>query len=92
MAVIASRGYTDGMDANEQRIVSNPAVCGGQPCFRGSRVPIHVVLEFLGAGDSVDEVLREYPQLGRDDILAAIAYAARLAREETEAVSGPPAA
>lgn len=80
------------MVANEQRIVSNPAVCGGQPCFRGSRVPVHLVLEFLAAGESMEDVLREYPQLSRDDILAAIAYAARLAREETDSVNNTPAA
>jgi len=71
------------MLAEQQRIVSDPSICGGQPCFRGTRVPIHVVLEFLSAGDSPEDVLREYPQLSRDDLLAAMAYAARLAREET---------
>ena len=65
-----------------ERITSNPAVRGGQPCTRGTRVPVHVLLDFLSAGDSVDDVLRAYPQLTRDDVYAALVYAARLAREE----------
>jgi len=80
------------MGGNEQRIVSNPGLCGGQPCFRGTRVPVHLVLDFLAAGDSVEDVLAEYPQLSRDDVLAAIAYAARLAREETEPAGNSSAA
>lgn len=67
-----------------QRIVSDPAICGGQPCIRGTRVPVHVVLDFLAAGDSVEALLREYPQLCREDIQAALAYAARVTREEWE--------
>ena len=69
------------------RITSDPKVCGGQPALRGTRVPVHVVLGFLAAGDSVDDVLREYPQLTRADIRAALDYAARLAREENEPVT-----
>jgi uncharacterized protein (DUF433 family) len=68
------------------RITSNPNVCGGQACIRGTRVPVHVVLDFLGAGDSVDDLLREYPQLERDDIHAALTYAARLTRDEPVAL------
>jgi uncharacterized protein (DUF433 family) len=49
-------------------------------------VPVYVVLDFLAAGNSVDEILAEYPQLGREDVLAAVEYAAMLAREEIETV------
>ena len=49
-------------------------------------MPVHVVLDFLAAGDTVDDVLREYPQLTREDIQAALSYAARLAREESSAL------
>jgi uncharacterized protein (DUF433 family) len=61
----------------QQRIISIPGSCAGQPRFRGTRTPVHVVLDFLAAGDSIEDVLREYPQLRHEDILAAIAYAAR---------------
>ena len=76
---------------DQQRIISAPGICGGQPCFRGTRTPVHVVLDFLAAGDSIEDVLREYPQLRREDILAAIAYAARLAREEIDSSTAPAA-
>lgn len=49
------------------------------------------MLDFLAAGDSIEDVLREYPQLRREDILAAIAYAARLAREEIDSSTAPAA-
>ncbi|MFH0899217.1 MAG: DUF433 domain-containing protein [Pseudomonadota bacterium] len=80
------------MSTNEQRIASNPAICGGQPHIRGTRVPVHVLLGFLAAGDSIEEILREYPQLERADVLAALAFAARLAREEIEPLTDTHAA
>jgi uncharacterized protein (DUF433 family) len=59
------------------RITVEPGKCGGKPCIRGHRMRVIDVLELLGAGASYDEVLREYPFLEREDILAAITYAAR---------------
>jgi len=49
---------------------------GGRPCIRGMRLTVGVIVGQLGAGHSVDEVLREYPYLEKDDIQAALAYAA----------------
>ena len=66
----------------EPTIVSDPNVCGGQAIFRGTRIPVYVVLDYLGAGNSIDKVVSEYPELTRDSILAALAYAAALARDE----------
>lgn len=66
----------------ETPITSDPAVCGGQAIFRGTRIPVHVVLEYLSAGNTIDEVLQEYPELTRDAIHAGLAYAASLARDE----------
>jgi uncharacterized protein (DUF433 family) len=62
----------------EDRIVINPAVCNGRPVIRGTRITAQTVLEFLGAGDSIDEVLEEYPMLTREDVLACIQYSSRL--------------
>ncbi len=73
----------------EARIMADPNICGGQPCIRGTRVPVHVVLDYLAAGDTIDAILASFPQLSRDDVLAALAYAARLAREEIAPI--PPA-
>ena len=58
------------------RITINPEQCGGRPCLRGLRIRVSDVLAYLAAGDSYDEILEAHPDLVRDDILAAIAYAA----------------
>jgi len=62
----------------QQRIVVNPEVCGGQPTIAGTRIAASTVLGFLSAGDSVDDILAEYPTLTREDVLACIAYSAKL--------------
>lgn len=58
------------------RITVENGKCGGRPCIRGQRIRVADVLELLGSGASVDEILRDYPSLEREDILAAIDYAA----------------
>ena len=70
----------DHMDLRD-RITTDPAVCHGQACISGTRVPVAVVLDNLAAGLSGEEILLEYPGLQPDDIKATIAYAADLARE-----------
>jgi uncharacterized protein (DUF433 family) len=57
----------------EERIVISPDVCNGRPVIRGTRITVQTVLEFLGAGDSIEEVLEEYPSLTREDVLACSA-------------------
>lgn len=64
-----------------ERIVVNPEVCHGQACIRRTRVLVAVVLDNFAEGISVDEILRSYPSLTADDVHAAMAYAAELARE-----------
>lgn len=59
-----------------ERITSDPAVCHGQPTIRGMRYPVENVLELLSAGMSIDEVLADYPDLERDDVLAALEFGA----------------
>ncbi len=58
------------------RITINPEQCGGRPCLRGLRIRVSDVLAYLAAGDSYEEILEAHPDLVREDILAAIAYAA----------------
>jgi uncharacterized protein (DUF433 family) len=58
------------------RITHDPAVMGGRPCLRGMRVTVGTIVGLLGAGRSADEILREYPYFEKDDIQAALAYAA----------------
>jgi uncharacterized protein (DUF433 family) len=58
--------------------VIDPDICNGSPTIEGTRIAVRTILEFLSAGDTVDEVLAEYPTLTRDDVLASIEYSARL--------------
>jgi uncharacterized protein (DUF433 family) len=58
------------------RIVSDPAVCHGQPTVRGLRYPVESLLELLSSGMTIEEVLADYPDLGRDDLLAALEFGA----------------
>jgi uncharacterized protein (DUF433 family) len=58
------------------RITVEEGQCGGRPCIRGQRLRVSDVLELLGAGASYDEILKDYPFLEHEDILAAIDYAA----------------
>lgn len=59
-----------------ERITSDPAVCHGQPTVRGLRFPVETLLELLSAGMTIEEVLADYPDLERDDLLAALEYGA----------------
>ena len=61
-----------------ERITLNPDICNGRPVVRGTRITVQTVLEFLAAGDSVDDVLAEYPDLTREDVQACLNYASRL--------------
>lgn len=63
------------------RISIDPAVCGGKPCIKGTRIWVSLVLDLLASGMSEVEVRAEYPQLTHEDILAAIAYGAEASRE-----------
>jgi uncharacterized protein (DUF433 family) len=63
------------------RITINPDVCFGKPCIRGHRIWVSLILDFLASGQSVEEILSEYPDLEAADILACIAYGAERARE-----------
>ncbi len=62
------------------RITIDPDVCHGKPCIRGLRYPVESVLELLGSGMSSEEILGDYPDLEREDILAVLVYATRLAQ------------
>jgi uncharacterized protein (DUF433 family) len=62
-----------------ERITSEEGKCGGRPCIRGYRIRVTDVLELLAAGSTIDEILADYPFLEREDVFAAIQYAARQA-------------
>jgi uncharacterized protein (DUF433 family) len=68
------------MDTLLSRITIDPAVCHGKPCVRGLRYPVETLLELLSSGMTIDEILADYEDLERDDLLAVLAFAAQLAR------------
>ena len=65
----------------QERIQSDPQIAHGQACIKGTRVPVAVVLDNLAAGKTQADILNSYPSLAREDIQAAMAYAAEIARE-----------
>ncbi len=67
-----------------RKIVIDPAICNGLPTIEGTRIAARTVLGFLSAGDSIEDVLEEYPTLTRDDVLACLAYATRLMNNRFE--------
>jgi uncharacterized protein (DUF433 family) len=62
------------------RITIDPDICHGRPTLRGLRYPVEMVLDLLSSGMTPEEILDDYEDLERDDIFAALAYAARIAR------------
>jgi len=86
-------GYNErAMATVHARIEINPAVMTGKPVIRGTRVPVELLLRKLGEGATEDELLEAYPNLEREDIRAAVAYAADIVAREDLVVSSPPAA
>jgi uncharacterized protein (DUF433 family) len=73
------------------RISIDPAVCGGKPCIKGTRIWVSLVLDLLATGMTEAELRAEYPALTHEDILAAIAYGAEAARERIIPVPVEPA-
>ena len=71
-----------------ERITQDPEVMGGKPCIRGMRVTVGMIVGQIGAGRSVEELLRDYPYLERDDVLEALRYAAWRAQEREVALTG----
>jgi uncharacterized protein (DUF433 family) len=76
-------------DFLHERIVRDPQICGGEPVFRGTRVTLRTVLASLADGDSVEEILADFPSLKADDIRAAISFAAASAEEDLPVPASP---
>jgi uncharacterized protein (DUF433 family) len=70
-----------------RRITANPSIFGGKPIVRGLRISVESILNLLAQGESFDDLLDDYPDLERDDLLACLAYAhAAIAHDTLEAV------
>ncbi len=64
-----------------QRITLDPEKCFGKPCIRGLRIPVASILSYLSSGMTIEEILAEWPELEREDILEALGYAAWVMEE-----------
>ncbi len=73
------------------RITVDPNVCHGQPCVKGTRIMVWLVLNYLASGDSVEDILASYPGLTPEDIRACLAYAAETTRETVVTIDVRPA-
>jgi len=66
------------METLTDLITIDPNICHGKPCIRGLRYPVEMILELLSSGMMIDEILEDYEDLKREDILAALSFATRL--------------
>ncbi|MEL6824389.1 MAG: DUF433 domain-containing protein, partial [Calditrichota bacterium] len=57
-----------------ERISIDPNIYHGQACIKGTRIPVHQIIRMLAAGDSIDQLIVEYPSLKREDILACLSH------------------
>jgi uncharacterized protein (DUF433 family) len=75
-------GAAGNLKSNQDRIIRDPKICGGEPVFKGTRVTLRTVLASLADGDSAEEILSDFPSLKAEDIQAAITFAAASAEED----------
>ncbi|MFN5515447.1 MAG: DUF433 domain-containing protein [Cyanobacteriota bacterium] len=61
----------------QDRIIINPEICNGKPTIAGTRITAQTIIEFLGAGDSPEDILEDYPTLTKEDIYACMQFAAK---------------
>lgn len=65
-----------------ERIVSDPDILLGKPTIKGTRISVELILGWMGQGWTIEQLLQAYPHLGREDILAALVFAAEMMRDE----------
>ena len=73
------------------RISVDPKVCFGKPCVKNTRIWVSLILDYLAAGESIETILKAYPHLKKEDILACIAYGAAMSRENIVEIKIPAA-
>jgi len=64
------------------RIIVDPKIMVGKPIIKGTRIPVEQILRLLGQGLTIEQILKDYPHITKDDILAAILYAAKITSKE----------
>ncbi len=68
------------------RILSDPDICHGKPCIKGTRIPVYLIVSLIAEGEGVESIMKDYPSLTHEDIKAAINYAAKLCEYEAHAL------
>lgn len=63
------------MDKFKNRITIDPEICHGKPCIRGMRWPVEVIIDMLGSGMSIEQILEDHNELEKEDILASLNFA-----------------
>jgi uncharacterized protein (DUF433 family) len=77
------------MQTELARVTIDPGICDGKPCIRGLRYPVEMLVELLSSGMTIEEILSDYGDLEREDLLAALAFATRLSRIKRAEPTGP---
>ena len=67
---------------NIERITVDEKICGGEPCIKGTRIPVHIILSHLAAGETFQTIIENFPGLTEQDIQACLQYAAYLSTEK----------
>ncbi|HVT61815.1 MAG TPA: DUF433 domain-containing protein [Thermoanaerobaculia bacterium] len=67
----------------QQRVVVDPEVHHGEPCIRGTRIPVRMIVGSLADGLTIDQIIEEYPQMTPEDVYSALAYAAEVLHQES---------
>ncbi len=69
----------------EERIETDPEICHGKPCIKGTRIMISIILEWLEAGKTFEDIMDAYPELSKEDLSATVRYARKIIEEEKSA-------
>lgn len=77
------------MTDDQDRIIRDPQICGGEAVIKGTRVPVRTILASLAEGDRTDDILKDFPTLTEEDVRAVIAFAAASAEEDLPPVPLP---
>jgi uncharacterized protein (DUF433 family) len=86
---ITMSGANSNLKNYDERIMRDRGICGGEPVFKDTRVTLRTVLASLASGDSVEDILSDFPSLKAEDVQAAIAFAAASAEEDLPIPAAP---
>ena len=82
MIIYQQFGNAECLSVSESRIIVDPNVCSGKPCIRGTRILVKNILGMIAGGYDMTQVLKEYPELSREDVSAALEYATQVLDDE----------